>query len=46
MSEREYLKYFEPAKISNFTRLKNGRYELWEKISEGTYSVVWIAKDR
>eukprot|EP01024_Parvocaulis_polyphysoides_P006234 TRINITY_DN1162_c0_g1_i8.p2 TRINITY_DN1162_c0_g1~~TRINITY_DN1162_c0_g1_i8.p2 ORF type:complete len:497 (+),score=33.43 TRINITY_DN1162_c0_g1_i8:136-1626(+) len=46
MSEREYLKNFEPAKISNFTRLKNGRYELWEKISEGTYSVVWIAKDR
>eukprot|EP01023_Acetabularia_acetabulum_P007938 TRINITY_DN13468_c1_g1_i7.p2 TRINITY_DN13468_c1_g1~~TRINITY_DN13468_c1_g1_i7.p2 ORF type:complete len:207 (-),score=11.51 TRINITY_DN13468_c1_g1_i7:20-640(-) len=46
MCEREYMKKFEPSKIGNFDRLKGGRYELWEKIADSTFSVVWIAKDR
>eukprot|EP01025_Chloroclados_australasicus_P015951 TRINITY_DN1778_c0_g1_i3.p1 TRINITY_DN1778_c0_g1~~TRINITY_DN1778_c0_g1_i3.p1 ORF type:complete len:480 (+),score=45.25 TRINITY_DN1778_c0_g1_i3:147-1586(+) len=45
MLGREYVQNFSPFKLQAFTRLKEGRYEMWEKISEGTFSFVWIAKD-
>eukprot|EP01026_Neomeris_dumetosa_P063272 TRINITY_DN6002_c1_g1_i1.p2 TRINITY_DN6002_c1_g1~~TRINITY_DN6002_c1_g1_i1.p2 ORF type:complete len:187 (+),score=12.86 TRINITY_DN6002_c1_g1_i1:230-790(+) len=42
---REYVEYFEPQQVCSFKRLKEGRYELWEKMFESDESVVWIAKD-